>query len=174
VKGGTVRTEAEIRQLYRKLSDCAASSLQIGREPAPDALAWISILAWVFGEHDERTDKIVENINHVWEVLQQLQHLERAKADDRRPMKQPYDQTLAELRRYCRGLATIEVLGFGAELHCSGPSRASSERIVGRDAAGTIVVEVKGRVTPAAVQKFRNAYQRAVAAGIIKEKNQNA
>jgi hypothetical protein len=83
-------------------------------------------------------------------------------------MKQPYDQTLAELRRYCRGLAKIEVLGFGAELRSSG-SVASSERIVGRDAAGTIVVEVKGRVTPAAVQKFRNAYQRAVAAGIIKQ-----
>ncbi len=57
----------------------------------------------------------------------------------------------------------------------SGPSSAagcsitkSSEALVGKNAAGEIVVQVKGPITPAKVQQFRNNYQRAVAAGILK------
>jgi hypothetical protein len=68
-----------------------------------------------------------------------------------------YELTLRDLRAYCRGLAKVEVEGHG-----------STEELVGRDAGGFAIVRVKGRVMPATVKKFRNSYQTAVAAGIIK------
>jgi hypothetical protein len=73
-------------------------------------------------------------------------------------MSKPYQLTLADLRLSCRLLAKIEVLGDGSR----------NEEIVGRNDAGEIVVRVKGKVTPAKVQQFRNTYQHAVSAGIIK------
>lgn len=82
--------------------------------------------------------------------------------------RKPYPMTMAELRRNCPGLASIEVVGFGPQYQCSGPSTPGTEAIVGKDAAGTVVIRVKGKATPANVEKFSNEYQRAVAAGIIK------
>jgi len=72
--------------------------------------------------------------------------------------RKPYQLTLADLRLHCGLLTKIEVLGSGKE-----------ERLVGRNAAGEIVVQSKpGKVTPAKVTEFRDSYQHAVAVGIIK------
>jgi hypothetical protein len=76
--------------------------------------------------------------------------------------------TLADLRRSCPLLASIEVTGFGPEYRCSGPSAPGTEQLIGKNARGEVVVRVKGKVTPAKVQQFRNSYQHAVSAGIIK------
>jgi hypothetical protein len=72
----------------------------------------------------------------------------------------PYKLTLADLRTSCPLLATIEVAGEDSK----------SEQLVGRNALGEVVVRAKGKVTPAKIQQFRNAYQHAVSAGIIKPK----
>lgn len=73
--------------------------------------------------------------------------------------RKPYQWTLADLRRECPLLAKIEVAGVNSK----------TEELIGRDAAGTIVVRSKpGKVTPEKVKQFRNDYQIAVAAGIIK------
>lgn len=73
--------------------------------------------------------------------------------------RKPYQLTLADLRQYCTLLAKIEVIG--------GDTKA--EQLVGRNAAGEVVVRSKpGKVTPARVTEFRDAYQRAVTEGIIK------
>jgi len=74
--------------------------------------------------------------------------------------RKPYALTLADLRHYCHLLASIDVLGGGSK----------DEELVGKNAQGEIIVRVKGKVTPAKVTKFRDTYQAAVAAGIIKEK----
>jgi len=76
--------------------------------------------------------------------------------------RKPYALTLGDLRCYCGLLSSIEVLGTG-----------DAEQLVGKNAAGEIVVRVKGKVTPATVNKFRYEYGRAVAAGIIKPKENN-
>lgn len=78
-----------------------------------------------------------------------------------------YPMTLADLRQYCRHLATIEVIGHSSSFAgCSFVK--GTEELVGRNAAGEIMVRVKGKVTPGNVIKFRNSYEAAVAAGIIK------
>ncbi len=82
-------------------------------------------------------------------------------------MSTRYELTLADLRRYCRLLVSIEVIGHGPEYSCS-HSTPGTEELIGKNAAGEIVVRVKGKVTPANVKKFRDTYQSAVAAGIIK------
>jgi len=84
-------------------------------------------------------------------------------------VKGRYQLTLADLRNNCRLLAAIEVIGHGPEYGCS-HSTKGTEQLVGKNAAGEIVVRVKGKVTPTNVIKFRNEYQRAVAAGILKAK----
>lgn len=70
----------------------------------------------------------------------------------------PYQLTLQDLRRSCPLLKTIEVGGGGSK----------AEELVGRNHLGEIVVRQKGKVTPALVIKFRDAYTHAVTAGLIK------
>lgn len=72
--------------------------------------------------------------------------------------RKPYQLTLADLRMACPLLKSIDVLGGGSK----------SEELTGRNALGEVVVRVKGKVTPARVEEFRNTYQHAVAVGIIK------
>ncbi len=74
-----------------------------------------------------------------------------------------YRMTMADLKGACALLAKIEVRG-----------EIKSEQIVGLNSLGEIVVRVKGKVTPGNVIKFRNEYQRAKAAGIIKETKPSA
>jgi hypothetical protein len=83
-------------------------------------------------------------------------------------MSKPYKLTLADLRKACPLLATIEVTGHGPEYGCS-HSMPGTEELVGKNQRGEIVVRVKGKVSPANVQKFRNSYQFAVSAGVIKK-----
>jgi hypothetical protein len=73
-------------------------------------------------------------------------------------MSKPYQLTLADLRHSCPLLKSIEVAGKDSK----------SEQLVGRNGLGEVVVRTKGKVSPASVMKFRNEYQRAVSAGIIK------
>lgn len=72
--------------------------------------------------------------------------------------RKPYQMTLADLRQFCRLLKNVEVLGGGSK----------DEELVGRNRLDEIVVRARGKVTPAKVQQFKNAYQHAVSAGIIK------
>lgn len=74
----------------------------------------------------------------------------------------PYPKTLSELRRDCPLLQSIEVAGASSK----------DEELIGKNHLGEIVVRAKGKITPAKVQQFRNAYQYAVTAGIIKPKPQ--
>ena len=84
--------------------------------------------------------------------------------------RKPYAMTLADLRIYCKLLHSIEVIGHSSSVagcqHVKG-----TEELVGRNAAGEIIVRVKGPITPKKTIEFRRLYQQAVAAGIIKEKN---
>lgn len=87
--------------------------------------------------------------------------------------RKPYKYTLADLRRECAGLASIEVTGHGPEYGCS-HSTPGTEQLVGKNVAGDIVVRVKGKVTPGNVERFRTEYSRAKAAGIIKGEKTSA
>jgi hypothetical protein len=79
-----------------------------------------------------------------------------------------YNVTLRDLRQYCRLLAKIEVTGHGSSVAgCTFVK--GTEELVGRNAAGEIVVRVKGPITPKKTIEFRRLYQLAVAAGILKE-----
>lgn len=89
------------------------------------------------------------------------------KGDAGRP-RGVYPMTLQNLRADCPLLKSVEVVGHGPELGCS-HSTPGTEALVGKNAAGEIVVRVKGKVTPGNVIKFRDEYQRAVVAGIIKK-----
>lgn len=83
-------------------------------------------------------------------------------------MSRPYQLTLADLRNACPLLANIEVIG-GSPSVAGCQYVKGNEQLIGRNAAGTIVVRSKpGKVTPEKVKQFRNDYQIAVAAGIIK------
>lgn len=84
-------------------------------------------------------------------------------------MSNPYRMTMEDLRRSCTGLASIEVTGYSSSIQgCQFVK--GTEEMVGKNAAGEIVLRVKGKVTAAKVVEFNNAYQQAVKAGIIKEK----
>ena len=73
--------------------------------------------------------------------------------------KARYRLTRAELERHCYLLAKIEVVG----------SDSKHEKLIGRNHAGEIVVQTtKGKVTPAKLEQFLDAYNIAVARGIIK------
>lgn len=85
--------------------------------------------------------------------------------------QKPYQTTLADLRRSCPLLATIEVIGFGSSV-AGCQYVKGTEELVGRNALGEVVVRAKGKVTPAKIQQFRNDYQHAVSAGIIKPKTE--
>lgn len=74
-----------------------------------------------------------------------------------------YKQTLADLRRSCWKLRSVDVVG-----------NDKTEELVGRNHLGEIAVRVKGRVTPAKAQQFRNLYEYAVAKGLIKGENTSA
>lgn len=82
-------------------------------------------------------------------------------------MSQPYKMTLADLRAHCKLLASIEVVGHGSSV-AGCQYVKGTEEMLGKNAAGEILLRVKGKITPARVVEFRNAYQGAVAAGIIK------
>jgi hypothetical protein len=83
-------------------------------------------------------------------------------------LSKPYQLTLADLRRSCPLLKSIDVVGGNEALSTGRSLGGREEELVGKNAAGEIVVRVKGKVTPAKVQQFRNTYQHAVSAGIIK------
>jgi hypothetical protein len=68
-----------------------------------------------------------------------------------------YTITLRDLRGGCPLLASITV--------------TEPEGLAGRSLAGELVIQCKGRITPALVKKFRDAYQRAVHEGIIKPRS---
>jgi len=69
-----------------------------------------------------------------------------------------YAMTLAELRRHCHLLASIDVAGSGRR-----------EGLIGKNAAGEILVQVWGvKVTPKLVEKFKDEYHRARAAGVLR------
>jgi hypothetical protein len=82
-------------------------------------------------------------------------------------MSTPYKLTLQDLRLQCPLLHSIEVIGHGPEYGCS-HSTPGTEALIGKNAGGEIVVRVKGKVTPSKIRDFRDAYQMAVARGIIK------
>lgn len=69
-----------------------------------------------------------------------------------------YHLTLTELHRSCQLLASVTV--------------GEPEALIGRNHAGEIVVRVNGKITPAKVKDFQNAYQFAVAKGLIKARPQ--
>ena len=79
-----------------------------------------------------------------------------------------YNVTLRDLRQYCRLLAKIEVTGHGSSV-AGCQFVKGTEELVGRNAAGEIIVRVKGPITPKKTIEFRRLYQLAVAAGILKE-----
>lgn len=68
-------------------------------------------------------------------------------------LRNPYRLTLSDLRRYCRLLDEIEITDWG---------------IIGKCAGETVVRQKASSITPRAVEAFRNSYQLAVSAGIIK------
>lgn len=69
-----------------------------------------------------------------------------------------YKHTRADLVKSCPLLAKIEVMGAG-----------KTERLVGRNHAGEIVVQTEpGKVTPAKTEKFIADYYRAVQIGAVK------
>ena len=65
----------------------------------------------------------------------------------------PYTITLRDLRQGCPLLDVVAVFDGG---------------LIGKNAAGEVVVRVTGKVTPRLIKQFRDVYQTAVAAGIIK------
>jgi hypothetical protein len=77
-------------------------------------------------------------------------------------LSNPYQTTLADLRRSCPLLTTIEVAGQDSK----------SEQLVGRNPLREVVVRDKGKGIPAKVKEFRDAYQHAVSVGIIKPKTE--
>lgn len=73
--------------------------------------------------------------------------------------RKPYPMTIAELRRHCQLLSSIDVVG----------TETKTEHLVGRNHMGEVVVQSRpGKLTPARIQQFKNDYQYAVAKGLIK------
>lgn len=72
--------------------------------------------------------------------------------------RRPYQMTLQDLRKHCRLLVHIEVIGGGSK----------HEELIGKNYLGEIVVRVRGKITPARVKEFNKAYTFAVAKGLIK------
>lgn len=74
-----------------------------------------------------------------------------------------YPMSMHELRQRCPLLASVDVapdsLGSG---------------IMGKNAAGEIVIHAKGKITPKLVTVFRESYQHAVHVGIIKGEKTSA
>lgn len=66
-----------------------------------------------------------------------------------------YTVTMRDLRARCPLLASIEVV--------------EPEGLIGKNHVGEIVVRAKGRITPRLIEQFRNTYQTAVSAGLIKQ-----